>query len=40
MKKKEKYTKVFQDAFNISKEKAIKLSIKVLKDGIVLDTCN
>ena len=29
--KKEKYTKVFQDAFNISKEKAIKLKYQSIK---------
>jgi len=31
MKKKEKYTKVFQDAFNISKEKATKLKYQSIK---------
>jgi len=31
MKKKEKYTKVFQDAFNISKEKSTKLKYQSIK---------
>jgi len=31
MKKKEKYTKIFQDAFNISKEKSTKLKYQSIK---------